>query len=135
MIVYLAASWSRLEEMRGVAEELALTGVEVRCRWLKEKPLPLHGREKFHRENAINDLHDIRDCDYLVRFADDLSGGFVPSHLATGARMFEMGYAHALGRTCYVVGGTQMIFDRLANIRHVKDVEELKRELNPVEVN
>ena len=135
MKVYLAASWSRLGEMRQVALELRKMGVTVDCRWLDEDPLPLHGQEKFHRENALNDVADIRNCDVLVRFTDDLSGPSVPSHLATGARMFEQGLAFAIGKPIYVVGGQQHIFDRLPGMVHVRDVAHLKRELCPEEIN
>lgn len=135
MKVYLAASWSRRIEMQSIAAILRSMGVEVNSRWLKEQDGPVHGREKHRRETALIDVADVKSCDALVRFSDDLSGVFVPAHLATGARMFETGMAYSLGKPIYVVGGKQNVFDSLPNIIHVKDVDALTRELCPQEIH
>lgn len=136
MKIYIAASWSRRSEIRKVASELEELGVRVGSRWLGECHKPSSsGREKFLRETALIDVADVRACDALVRFADDLTEMRVPSHLATGARMFEMGLAYALGKPIYVVGGKQNVFDRLPNLIHIKDAEHLKRELCPTEIH
>lgn len=136
MRCYLAASWSRRDEILQASRELNAIDVMAWCHWLHdEDEMPTHGQEKFLRENALCDVNDVSDCDVFVRFSDDLTSALVPSHLATGGRMFEMGLAYALGKPIYVVGGKQNIFDRLPNIIHVKDFAHLKRELSPVEVN
>ena len=84
---------------------------------------------------AFTDLEDVRACDILVRFADDLSPITIPSHLGTGARHFEMGFAAALGKTLIVVGGPQNVFDFLPNVVHLKDTEALVQYLDPQEIN
>lgn len=135
MRVYLAGAWSRREEIRVLRDELNALGIAVTSRWLDEHPAPTNGKEKFLRETALYDLADIRDSDVLVRVSDDLSAPYVASHLATGARMVEMGYALGRGIPVVVVGGVQNVFDRLPNVVHVKDVGALKRYLSPVEVH
>lgn len=128
--VYLAASWTRRQEIRGYANELLSHGIRVRSRWLEETEC--HDElafEQFLQQNALIDTEDIRRSDVLVRFTDDLSAAFVPSRLATGARMFETGYAYALGKHVVVVGGNQCVFDRLPEITHVPDLSSLIQHL------
>lgn len=135
MRVYIAASWSRREEARELAEELEQLDVHVKADWLYERSKPAaDNKEKHLREMSYRDIADVRDCDVFVRLSDDLSGPFVPSHLASGARMFEHGLAMACGKVIYIVGGKQMIHDRLPNHIHVKDKEHLKRELCPITI-
>lgn len=135
--VYLAASWSRRLEVRELAADLEALNVYVQASWLYERSKPRtepENSEKSLTEMSFIDIAEVRACDVFVRIADDLSGQFVPSHLATGARMFEQGVAFALGKVIYVVGGKQMIHDRQPNVFHVKDKEHLKRELCPITI-
>ena len=127
MRVYLAASWSRKEEIAKIAKELIAVDIDVQSRWLFEPSVPAsrYHFEKFLRERATIDLSDVRAADVLVRFTDDLNCETVPSYLATGSRMFEMGYAYAQGKPIIVVGGHQPVFDYMPNIMHVKDADEL----------
>jgi nucleoside 2-deoxyribosyltransferase len=135
MKIYLAAAWSRREEISTIAEKLRNLGVEITSNWLTEETTfdpKSGGREKFLRDRAYIDLNDIDRADALVRFTDvyidretHKSQQLVPIHLISGARMFEMGYAKAKGKTLYVVGGKQNVFDRLDGVVHVKDVDEL----------
>ncbi len=135
MKVYLAASFSRQYEMRTVAARLQ--GVQITSRWLFENQGMKHGnsRRKFMMRCAITDLQDVQACDILVRFADDLSTITIPSHLGTGARHFEMGYAYALGKQIIVVGDHQNVFDFLGNVTHLKDTDALVQYLDPQEIN
>jgi hypothetical protein len=125
MRLYLAAAWSRKDEVRMIADALnELPEIEVQARWLFE-PVPKDYNTTFREQRAVMDVEDVVGADVLVRFTDDLSGPVVPAGLATGARMFEMGLAYALGKTIIVVGGIQPIFDYLPSVIHVKNVEEL----------
>lgn len=133
--VYLAASYTRRNEVRTLAEELEQIGVYVKAQWLYEPPA-IPGHEDAHcREMAYTDIRDIRDCDVFVRLADDLSAPMVPSELATGARMFEQGLAYGLGKEIYVVGGHQMLFDYMPRVQHVKDTIGLRMALCPSETH
>lgn len=135
--VYLAASFSRQAEMRLIAARLVEVGVEITSRWLFESQGMKHGnaRRKFMMRCALTDLEDVRVADILVRFTDDLTSITVPSHLATGARHFETGFAYALGKPIIIVGGQQNVFDFLSNVTHVKNEDELIQFLNPEEIH
>jgi nucleoside 2-deoxyribosyltransferase len=140
MRVYLAAAWSRRAEIALVAEKLRAVGVEITSNWLaEEKAMQTGAMEKFLRDRAYIDLSDVDRADAIVRFTDayvdhekttpwmdrKTTPYMIPSHFASGARMFEMGYAKARGKTMYVVGGKQNVFDRLDGVIHLKDVDEL----------
>jgi hypothetical protein len=163
MKVYLAAAWSRREEMKSLAAELEhdIPGLIVNARWIKEEPSSNRwfvpdpaknagmnrepagmGQFEMRRFRAQQDREDVLDGDVLVRFSDDLTPQTVPSYLATGSRMVEMGmvigwiealrwlgYTQGQQKSILVVGGFQPIFDYLPEVTHLKDVEELKREL------
>jgi len=133
--VYLAAAWSRQQEIRRYATILRGEGVEITSRWLEEKgPTDPADKDRYRRETALIDIQDVRAADVLVRFTDDLTTqAFVPSGLATGARMFEMGLAWSEGMPIIVVGGRQQVFDWLPNVTHVKDFEALVRLIAPKE--
>lgn len=129
--IYLAAAWHRKAEIAAIAAELnQIPGIQVQARWLTEQGavggLTAHGRVKFLRSRALVDVSDVRACDILVRFSDDLNVETVPAALATGSRMFEMGMAYDAGKPVIVVGGYQPVFDYLPNVTHVRDVAELK---------
>lgn len=128
MQVYLAAAWSRKEEIKKIADELTALGINVQARWLNEPSSPTIGStgDQFMKERAEIDVEDVCAANILVRFSDNLRVAAVPAHLATGARMFEMGLAWSLHKTIIVVGGFQCVFDYLGDIRHVPDVPALK---------
>jgi nucleoside 2-deoxyribosyltransferase len=128
MRVYLAAAWGRRAEILRVADRLRLVGVEITSNWLTEEDGMQSGsKERFLRERAYIDLNDVDRADALVRFADTPRTRKVAKSLISGARMFEMGYAKAKGKTLYVVGGKQNVFDFLDGIVHVKDADALVR--------
>lgn len=124
MKVAIGASYNRKHDMRAVADELKLLGVNVVSRWLEEpESAPSNGG--YLRDRAHIDLADVRDCDYFVRFV---------SATNTGGHLVEMGYALALGKTVIVVGGKQNIYDHLLCIRHARNLDDLKRLVSTVEV-
>ena len=128
MKVYLAAAWGRREEILLVADRLQNVGVEITSGWLtEEEGMQSGSKERFLREQAYVDLQDVDKADALVRFADVNLKRKVSRELVSGARMFEFGYAKAKGKTLYVVGGKQNVFDRLDGIVHVKNVDALVR--------
>lgn len=136
MLVYLAASFSRQQEMRDVATALETYGVKIVSRWLNEnQSIHTSTKDKFLRECAFTDVNDVKLADVIVRFADDLSTESIPSHLGTGARHFEMGLAFALGKPLIVVGKRQNIFDFLPHVTVLKDMSALIRHLSLEEIN
>lgn len=130
--IYLAAAWSRREEMQAVAAELRAIGIEITSRWLQQRKSIIPGThtDVFRRNRAVEDLADVRRADVLVRFTDDLSEPTVPSRLATGSRMFEMGVAYERKMRVFVVGGYQPVFDYLPKVTHVRHLDELRVALN-----
>ena len=114
--------------MQLVAAKLRELGVEITSRWLYEDQ-SIHtkgSRPKFLNRCALTDIEDVRLSDVLVRFSDDLHFPLVYSHLATGARHFEMGLAWALNKRLIVVGGRQNIFDWLEEgVTHLSDTDAL----------
>lgn len=134
MKIYLAAAFSRQEEIRRIADRLNDAGIEITSRWLHVK--------KERLENAFMDVEDVRRADILVRFTDNakntpglsLSDGepYVPARLISGARHFETGLAWERGIPIIVVGGKQNIFDEFPNITHVDSVDELEKVLGIV---
>ena len=126
-MIYLAAAYDRQKEIKAIALELQSVGVPVLSRWLDEQDCPPNQDfEDFLADNALKDIDDLNQCHTLVRFTDDLSTDFVPSRIASGARMFETGYAYSQGKRIIVVGGHQNVFDRLPGIIHLSDKDELK---------
>lgn len=127
MRVYLAAAYSRKAEIKTIADELISLGIDVQARWLHEENGGHVMGSAFLQARAEIDEEDVMMADILVRFSDDLSSPTVPSHLATGSRMCEMGMARANGANILVVGGHQCVFDYWKEVIHIKDVEHLKR--------
>jgi hypothetical protein len=135
MKIYLAAAWSRREEISRVADRLRTVGIEITSNWLTEETaLQTVAKEKFLRDRAYIDLADVDRADALVRFTDPeaitISAEAIPRCLLSGARMVEMGYALAKGKTVYVVGGKQNVFDRIGSIIHVQDTDALVKLLS-----
>lgn len=146
MNIYLAAAWSKREEMQKLATDLEKTipGLIVNSRWIKEarsnnrwSPAtnarmncePKNMEKAVRRLRAEQDREDVEAADILIRFTDDLSKKMVPSYLATGSRMWEMGYAMRGHQPVIIVGGIQNFFDYLPEVQHVKNVDALKRTL------
>jgi len=131
MKIYLAAAFSRQEEIKQVALRLESKGLEITSRWLDVK--------KERLENAFMDVEDVRRADILVRFTDPVRYSLVtmtvnnephvPARLISGARHFETGLAWERGIPIIVVGGKQNIFDEFPNITHVSSVSELEKVL------
>lgn len=113
--VYLAARYSRRDELRALASHFRLAGFMVTSRWLYEdKPLNTQlGDDSpiFYQETAQVDLDDIDKADTLVFFAEDPHVG-VPR----GGRHWECGYAYAKGKRIITIGGPENIFGYLSSI-------------------
>ena len=119
--IYLAARYSRRDEMKALATHLRLAGFFITSRWLYEdKPLNTHlgdDSPAFYRETAQIDLDDVDKSDALVFFAEDPKVG-----TPRGGRHVEFGYALAKGERCIVIGGEENIFHYLPNVMHFPTV-------------
>jgi nucleoside 2-deoxyribosyltransferase len=119
MKVYLAARYSRMEEMRVHAERLKASGIEVTSRWI----LGLHDKAP-PALCASDDIEDIRSADAVVVFADD--PGHITGRPSRGGKHVEFGLALGLGKPIYLVGRPENVFQHLPQVVCVKDVSEVK---------
>jgi nucleoside 2-deoxyribosyltransferase len=110
--VYLAARYSRRDELNRYREQLSGQGITVTSHWLTaDPPVPVADLTDTHwRELAETDIDDIRRADALVAFAEDSGGG-------GGGRHVELGVAVALEKFVVVVGSPEHLFHRLPQIR------------------
>lgn len=134
MKVYLAARFSRKDEMRMLAQSLALQGVTVTSRWLKET-VPATAELSdltpyYAREVSFDDIEDIRECDSFVLFTESPDEAF-----KRGGRHWETGFAYGIGKPVILCGPRENIFHFLPNVTQLNDVTELKSFLAPERVN
>lgn len=115
MKIYLAAKYKNRDAMLVVAGMLAAQGHQITSRWLTGAHKFANGdvedREKAHKF-AATDLDDVRNSDYFVLF--NLP---VDKPEPSSGRHVELGYAFALKKEVYIVGGinSHCIFYALAD--------------------
>jgi hypothetical protein len=120
--VYIAARYSRRDEMRSVAKILHEQKITVTSRWLfEDKPLLTKlgdDTPQFYRETAHIDLEDIQRAETLLFFAED-------PHVGTprGGRHVEFGFAIGLGKRVIVIGGPENVFHYLKRVLHFPTLE------------
>lgn len=105
---YLAARYSRREELRGYAHDLNERRIQVTSRWLvRGQQIPDNaGRDHVEAcRYAREDVADIEAADILVAFMEEPR-----SALSRGGRHVELGYALAAGKRVLAVGPLEHIF-------------------------
>lgn len=121
MKFYLAARYSRREELAGYAEQLRALGHEVTSRWLEgnhqisdaglesEEAIYIAARRRFARE----DIDDLLAADVCVSFTETPRSGH-----SRGGRHVEFGVAIADPRLdCVVIGPRENVFHCLDCVR------------------
>src|ERR1022692_562430 len=103
MKVYLAARYSRRDELREYKTRLEAEGIEVTSRWLEEKE-PLDSQmgqhsDEFYVMTATIDLDDIDKADLVLFFSEDPLVGWV-----RGGRHVEFGYALGTDKPIAIIG-------------------------------
>lgn len=125
LAVYLSAAFSRQDEMKFVANELANLGIRVTSRWIIENPLATR------LQRALYDVEDIKIANVLVRYSDatidqlHTPGKMMAAKLVTGARHTETGMALMLGIPVIVIGGPQNVFDFLPQVKHLENTQQM----------
>lgn len=133
MKIYLAARFSRNDEMRGVRDVLTALGHEVTSRWID-----LHGgdQQESAAQAVLNsdpesvahfgqhDIEDLEAADVIVSFTSPDGGG-------KGGRHVEFGYGLALGKRSIVVGPREHIFHTLPQVEHYPTWGRLVMALTP----
>lgn len=122
MIVYLAARYSRREELLGYIGQLREAGHVVNSRWLLDGPEAHDGAAKVEAATqtmppeaaafALDDYADVFACDLLVAFTETPRA---PS-AGRGGRHVEFGIALALGKRLVVVGPRENVFHALPGV-------------------
>jgi nucleoside 2-deoxyribosyltransferase len=128
MKVYLAAGFSRKNEIAEKSQELENLGIVVTSTWPYED---ISGNAKLHevsdeylRTHARKDLNEILSADAIILFTQD---PLVPFH--RGGRMHETGFAHALGKSLLICGPRENLFHWLPEFNQFNTWEELKATL------
>jgi nucleoside 2-deoxyribosyltransferase len=126
--VYLAAGFSRKDEIAEKSKELRLLGVQVTSTWPWEE-VPANCTladcsDTYHQDNAARDIAEINAADSIILFTQDPTKPF-----CRGGRMHEFGYAHARGKRLVVVGPRENIFHYLPTVNVYPTWEALIQEL------
>lgn len=134
--IYLAARYSRNDEMRGVRDVLTALGYEVTSRWIDQ-----HGGqlESDYTPDVLNQqpercallgLHDVEDlatADTVISFTSADGGG-------KGGRHVEHGLALGLGKRVIVCGPRENIFHTIPQIEHYPSWRALVIALTPADL-
>ena len=124
--LYLAARFSRREELRGYARRLREVGYIVDCAWLSDQASGTNclDYERLSEEQArcvaIQDCADIREADAVLLFTDGSASPY-----SRGGHHFEAGYAQGLGKPVVVVGPLENVFHRLSGLEWFYNFEVL----------
>ena len=131
MKVYLAARFSRREEMRRHAEELLGLGHEVTAQWVVGRAEASHHPDRVsgHTEAyeaivSVEDLKDVADADCIICFSEQ------PRSTNTrGGRHVEFGLAVAGEKRIILVGPRENVFHFLPQVEHFADWAGLREVL------
>jgi len=122
---YLAAGFSRKQEIAEKSQELENLGIKVTSTWPYEE---MAGNAKLHevtdeylRTHARKDLNEIMAADAVILFTQD---PLIP--FCRGGRMHEAGFAQGCGKALMVCGPRENIFHYLPETIVFNTWEELK---------
>lgn len=142
MRVYLAAPYSRLEEMARYTADVEALGHTVTSRWHQESKIPLPG---IHTDElrrlagcfAEEDAEDVEDGNLFIAFTttpmvSEMPGaGPIAVKQENGGTHVEFGIAFALGKELWVVGPRENLFHCLSTALIFPDwasaLQELKK--------
>lgn len=129
MIVYLAARYSRRDELRQVRDELQRRGHVVSSRWLDTdwERRPDGGSTVAPDEHRVRycliDLEDVLAADCLVSFTEEPNS----VHGKRGGRHVEYGVALQAGKRLIVVGPRENLFHHHPKVEHFADAADMLR--------
>jgi hypothetical protein len=120
--IYLAARYSRNDEMRGVRDVLHGLGFEVTSRWIDLHTDVMGDHATSFDAATLNttpercapigqhDLRDLERADWVINFTCGTGG--------KGGRHVEFGVGLAIGKRMFVVGPRENVFHTLAGVEH-----------------
>lgn len=129
MKIYLAARFSRRDQLRELAAELHRMGHEVTSRWLdtewanrpnESSAAPPEYREKY----ALIDMEDVKAAECVVNFTE------APGDGSRGGRHVEFGLAIAWGKRLIVVGYRENLFHHLPKVEFFSSQWDMLRSLS-----
>jgi hypothetical protein len=120
--IYLAASYPRLDEMRGVRDVLTAFGHTVTSRWIDQPPGEGAGVAELAADPAAYvkfahlDIADLEAAETVMSFTGE--GG-------RGGRHVEFGMAVMLGKRLVIVGPREHVFHTLPEVEWYPDWSRL----------
>lgn len=148
MRIYLAARYSRREELCGYREQLRAIGHTVQAVWLDGKhqisdegaPIGDAGEalvegddgstslrsEALRRQFAVDDRRDVLNCDLLIAFTEPPR-----SNASRGGRHVELGIAIGRMKRIMIVGPRENIFCWLDEIEHFESWDAFLATISP----
>ena len=114
MKIYLAARYSRMEELRGYAEELAAAGHVITSRWIRGgNGIPETAAVDMESQRfALEDYRDLSAADTVISWTEPPR----VESTARGGRHVEFGLALAMGKRLVVVGPRENLFHTMPNV-------------------
>lgn len=136
MKVYLAARYSRRNELCGYRAQLEELGFTVTSRWLNgnhqidDQGLSIEAKAAERQRFAEEDWDDLMAADICISFTEPPR-----STSSRGGRHVEFGAALATGLTCYVVGPRENVFHCLPEVDVFEDWDAALRSFKDWSVN
>jgi nucleoside 2-deoxyribosyltransferase len=123
--IYLAARYSRREELLDYRAHLQAIGHEVTSRWLHgnhqidDAGLSVEGEHKERVRFALEDWEDLDAADTVINFTETPR-----STSSRGGRHVEFGAALAMDKRCIVVGPRENVFHCLPAVEVYANFDE-----------
>lgn len=116
MKIYLAARYSRREELNGYRKQLESVGHVVTSTWLNGTHTQIHEGQSLRGADerarfALEDLADIKKSDWVISFTEAPD-----AKSSRGGRHVEFGLARAFSKMCTVVGYRENVFHHLPGV-------------------
>lgn len=130
MKIYLAARYSRHDELQGYARDLEEVHHTITSRWIRgghqisDTGLSEEGSVEERERFALEDMADLDEADWVISFTEEPRSGH-----SRGGRHVEFGYALALEKRCTVVGPRENVFHCLPMIAVFPDWEAVRQAL------
>lgn len=124
LTVYLAARYSRYQEMQGYARALQGLGCVITSRWIQgdhqvsdlelgDLDVGAEASQEKREQFAWEDVQDLRQASVMINFTEPPRAG--PTR---GGRHVEFGLAYAYGKKILVVGHRENVFHCLPGVSY-----------------
>jgi nucleoside 2-deoxyribosyltransferase len=128
MNVYLAGRFHKRHVLHELGKFLEEHGHRVVSRWtlpntdhVNPAGLSEQAADKERHRFAVEDIADIRHCDWMVSLMDE------PRSKGRGGRHVEFGYALALYKKLTIIGPRETVFHHLAQVEHFETIDDFKK--------